>query len=251
LPLRPFRLDAPKADKPWDIEIELALTGSETSTGSASFASATTFLWFGLLIQAKRLDSKSHKYPQIKKRIGKRKIPQIDLLTAQARLKGIDPVYFFYNYSNGNPLAFTWNCGAAPLDLLQLGCTVAHAAAVQRALVQGGAGLPKISLISYPLRCLVCCPVLAEPPDSLPGCAHSIAKRLRVFAEQGGAATADYPHPLLEPPDYVLRLLDAAPEQRRGLTEELREQVGPIGSLVIIQDRREGRSLGTHALTSP
>jgi hypothetical protein len=53
-------------------------------------------LWFGLLIQAKRLNPKSHRHPQINKRVGKKK-PQIDLLIEQAALKDIDPLYFFYN----------------------------------------------------------------------------------------------------------------------------------------------------------
>jgi hypothetical protein len=113
----------------------------------------------------------------MKKRSGKRKTPQIDLPIEQARLKGIDPLYFFYNYSSGNPAAFTWNCGTTPFNLLQLGCTVAHAGAVKHALAQGGAGRPKISPISFPLRCLVCCTVHPEPDESLPGCAHDIAKR--------------------------------------------------------------------------
>jgi len=195
-------------------------------------------LWFGLLIQAKRLDPSSGKYPEIKRLVGKAKTPQIDLLMGQARLKGIDPLYFFYNYSNGNPSAFTWNCGH-PCDVQQLGCTVALAAAVKRALVQGGAGLPKIIPISYPLRCLICCPVLAEPDNSLPGCAHGIAKRLRIFAEQADAAPRDHPYPLPEPPGYVRRLLATASDERGRVIDELREQVGPVGSLVVIKDRRE------------
>jgi len=116
---------------------------------------------------------------------------------------------------------------------------VAHAAAVKRALVQGGAGLPKISPISYPLRCLICCPVLAEPDNSLPGCAHGIAKRLRIFAEQADAAPRDHPYPLPEPPGYVRRLLATASDERGRVIDELREQVGPVGSLVVIKDRRE------------
>ena len=177
-------------------------------------------LWFGLLIQAKRLDPNSHKYPEIKRRVGKGKRRQVDVLIEQARLKGIDPLYFFYNYSSGSPSAFTWNCGTTPYDLQQLGCTVAHAEMVRRMLAQGGAGLPKLSPVSYPLRCLVCCPVLADPDDSLPGCAHGIAKRLRIIAEDGviaeekGDVLHHGPRPLPQPPAYVRRLLDAAPDDR-------------------------------------
>ncbi len=195
-------------------------------------------LWYGLLIQAKRLNHKSHKYPEIQRLVGKSARPQIDVLIDQARLKGIDPLYFFYNYSSRNPAAFTWNCGH-PFVLEQLGCTVAHAGAVEQLLGQGGVGLPKISPISYPLRCLVCCPVLAESNDPLPRCAHGVAKRLRVFAQQDEVAPGDFPAPVPKPPGYVLRLLHTAPEDRGGVIDELREQVGPIGSLVVIKDRRE------------
>jgi hypothetical protein len=196
-------------------------------------------LWFGLLIQAKRLDSKSHKYADIKHKVGKPKIPQIDLLLNQARLKEIDPLYCFYNYSNRGLSAFTWNCGSTPMDLPQLGCTVAHAAAVKRVLKRGGGGLPKISPISYPLRCLVCCPVFAEPDTSLPGYAHGIAKRLRVFSEQGKTHEGDQPSPRGEPPDYVHRLLATPIEERAAVIDQLRKEVGPIGSTVVIKDRRK------------
>jgi hypothetical protein len=60
-----------------------------------------------------------------------------------------------------------------------LGCTVAHVEAVKRKLSLGGAGLPKMTTVSYPLPCLVCCSVLADPDASLPGRAYGITKRLR------------------------------------------------------------------------
>jgi hypothetical protein len=117
--------------------------------------------WFGLLIQAKRLGRTSHKYEGLKHRVGKERIPQIELLLKWARDKEIDPLYFFYNHDNGRVGSLPWNCGSMFPSPAQLGCTVAHAAAVERLLVaQGGAGLPKMSTISNPLRCLVCCTAL-------------------------------------------------------------------------------------------
>jgi hypothetical protein len=197
-------------------------------------------LWFGLLIQAKRLDPKTHKYQQLRKRVGKRKTPQIDLLIEQARVKGIDPLYFFYNYSRSGASAFKWYCGSTPLDLHQLGCTVAHAAAVKGLPARGGTGLNVVSPISFPLRCLVCCPVLSDPPNSLPGCAHGIVKQLRDSSEKADALSHDRPSLRKEPPDYVRRLFDSPPEQRADVVESLRKEVGPIGSLVVIKDRQEG-----------
>jgi len=47
-----------------------------------------------LLIQAKRLDLKSHKYTEIRRLVGKTKKLQIDVLTDRTHLKGIDFSFF-------------------------------------------------------------------------------------------------------------------------------------------------------------
>ena len=138
--------------------------------------------WFGLLIQAKRLGRKTHKYAELKHRVGKNRTPQIKLLLDWAKYKGIDPFYFFYNYNSGKLGSLQWSCDDNSPKMAQLGCTVAHAAAVKRLLVQGGAGLPKMSTISNPLRCLVCCAGVASPDNSLPGRTHGVTQRLRALA---------------------------------------------------------------------
>jgi hypothetical protein len=38
------------------------------------------------------------------------------------------------------------------------------------------------------------------------------------------------------PPSYVKRLLDASPDQRGRVIEELRKEVGSIGSLTVIKE---------------
>jgi hypothetical protein len=70
----------------------------------------------GLLIQAKRLDRDSHKYPEIKHKVGHPAKPQIDLLIEQSKLKGIDPLYFFYNYSSSPISSFSWNCDRTSIE---------------------------------------------------------------------------------------------------------------------------------------
>lgn len=196
-------------------------------------------LWLGLLIQAKRLDLKSHKYRNIKHLVGKEaQRPQIDLLIEQARLKQIDPLYFFYNYSPSPLAAFRWNCGRFPPVRRQLGCTAAHAFAVREVLQRGGAGLPKMSAISLPMKCIVCCPVLSDPDGSLPGRANGVRKMLRSHAlDTDDSPPPDVTGPKEEPPPYVRRLLETPADERGRVIEELREKVGPVGTLVVIKER--------------
>jgi hypothetical protein len=137
--------------------------------------------WLGLLVQAKILNFAGNKYSSIKYRVGKSKRPQIDILLEQAEYKGIDPIYFFYNYSARGFSSFQWNCGSYSPAVEQLGCTVAHANAVNGVVGQGGVGLPSLNPISFPMRCLVCCPVLAGVEDtepSLPERAYGVTRTL-------------------------------------------------------------------------
>lgn len=197
-------------------------------------------LWLGLLIQAKRISIDSGKYTGINHKVGAAKIPQVDLLIQWAQPKGLDPLYVFYNYSQAAITKFQWNCGWRNTDTTLFGCTVAHAGAVKARLVQGGAGLPKMSVISYPLRCLTCCPVVSPTlPSSLPGRAAGIVRRLRGMGDhvdEIGEAVAGAPGLRDEPPDYVRQLLDKAPGDRRSLVEDLRRQVGPVRRLLVMAE---------------
>ena len=124
--------------------------------------------WLGLLVQAKILNRKGNKYSAIRHKVGKPPRPQIELLLEQSRLKTIDALYFFYNYLTDQNLGLSWKCGSFPFDAEQLGCTVAHAENVQNAVRQGGIGWPTINPISFPLRCLICCPAFSRLNDSFP-----------------------------------------------------------------------------------
>lgn len=195
--------------------------------------------WLGLLIQAKRLGPKSGKYEAIRHWVKSAEMWQMDLLLWQASRKGIDPLYCFYNYSPAWP-ALTWKCCAAPSKLELFGCTVAHATAVQGRLAQGGAGLPKMSEVSYPLACLVCCPGATDPAPTLPVRARDVTARLRMMADMdAGAPSKGAETGALRdrPPSYVERLLDCLPEDRQRVIEEIRHEAGDIGSLIVIHEQ--------------
>jgi hypothetical protein len=196
-------------------------------------------LWFGLLIQAKKLDPASHKYHGIKHVVRSSNTPQIDLLMTQAGLKGIDPLYFFYNYSTSPLASFQWNCGVVPKEIEQFGCTVAHARGVKYLLRQGGAGLPKLSRISVPMKCLVCCSCIASSNAGLPSRGEAVVGALcSGYAEVFEAAPIDHHRPRENPPSYVQQLFDTSPDERGVVIEQLRTEVGPIGSLVIILEKQ-------------
>jgi hypothetical protein len=190
-------------------------------------------VWLGLLVQAKRLGRHSHKYG-IKHWVASAKMWQIDLLLQQARWKGVEPLYCFYNYASSWPGHLTWSCCTKTHALSLFGCTVAHAVAVKNQFTHGGAGLPKMSTVSYPLSCLVCCtldtPVVRAP---LPTRTLNVIRRLRRMADAPEAGV----HGLRsEPPNYVRRLLDRPLEDRGRIIEELRREVGEIGSLIVVRE---------------
>jgi hypothetical protein len=194
-------------------------------------------LWLGVLVQAKRLRRYSHKYG-IKHWVQKAGMWQIDLLLQQARWKGVDPLYCFYNYDSARPDHLTRNC-CIPHDWPMFGCMVAHAMAVKGQMDLGGVGLPKMSKVSYPLRCIVCCFEGAGVRETLPIRVHDVVQRLRAtpaahldFAPRGPEALGLRDHP----PPYVRRLLEAALDDRGRVIDELRQEVGEIGSLIVIRE---------------
>jgi hypothetical protein len=88
------------------------------------------------------------------------------------------------------------------------------------------------------MKCLVCCPVLGGPDDSLPARAHGVARYLRSSSGDDIPAL-DGPRPRESAPEYVRRLLAVSPHERRAVVEQLRDEVGPIGTLVVIREIRE------------
>ena len=195
-------------------------------------------LWFGLLIQAKRLDPKSHKYRNIRHQSRTSKNMQIDLLIQTARRKRIDPLYFFYNYAVAPKISRVWNCFQVLGLQSQLGCMMAHASVVKQQLGRGGAGFSKFSKISLPVRCLVCCPSLSGTGQPLPNRASEVVKRLKSFA--GDIETSEIANGNLrpEPPPYVQQLMKTPLNKRGSMIDKLKREgkIGRIGSLTVIDE---------------
>lgn len=194
-------------------------------------------LWVGFLVQAKILRQKANIYSSIKHKVRGR--PQIDILLDQANLKGIPALYFLYNHTSLTFPKLSWNCLSTAPQLEQLGCTVAHAAAIKPLIKQGGVGISTLGPVCIPLRCLVCCQGFpgSSVHLSLPGRANGIIQYLAACGA-GEAVHAHLPTLRSEPPSYVTALTSASIEDRQGVIERVRSEVGPIGSLVVIRDRR-------------
>lgn len=190
--------------------------------------------WAGLLIQAKILNPKSNLYSAIKHNVRGR--PQIDIILQQAAHKGIPALYFLYNHTRLRLSDLNWNCRSTDPQIEQLGCTVAHAAALKPLVKQGGVGIVTLGAIAVPLRCLVCCRGHVGPNQSpsLPARAHGV---VRYLAEQASEAPAVEVPPLrLEPPRYVRELISTPIDQRHRVIERMRSEIGPIGSLIVVKD---------------
>ena len=190
--------------------------------------------WVGLLIQAKILNPKSNLYSAIKHSVRGR--PQIDIILEQASHKNIPALYFFYNHTLRTFPELAWNCGSTAPDLEQLGCTVAFAARVRPLVKQGGVGIVTLGAIAVPLRCLVCCRGHAEPDEtaSLPSRANGIVRYLAAY--DGEHLSIEVPALRVEPPPYVRELISAPVDQRDRVMEQVRSEVGPIGSLIVMKD---------------
>ncbi|MGY4404044.1 DUF6615 family protein [Bradyrhizobium sp. USDA 3315] len=194
--------------------------------------------WLGLLVQAKILHAKSNLYSKIKHKVRGR--PQIDILIEQAGRKGIPALYFFYNHTHLSFPPLTWKCGSTDEEIQQLGCTVADAFAIRPLVRPGGVGITSLDPVTMPLRCMICCRGRVLPPDdTLPNRAESIVRELQRLGNSGDYRASPLPLLRHDPPSYVRQLLAAPQDERHAVIDRLRAEVGPIGSLVILKERRD------------
>lgn len=188
--------------------------------------------WIGLLIQAKKLNPVTNKYDKI---VYKR---QMGDLIQWAGKKGTSPLYVFYNFTTESLSKLAWNCGSTVPTKTQLGCTMAHAAAVKLLVNTGSVDLSTMSKISLPMKCLVCCTVLGDPDASLPGRVNGVVKLLGSLAQgiEPGPGVIEPSQLRDEPPGYVEKLLSTPEEERGALIEQLKDEVGPIDKLIVIKE---------------
>ncbi len=127
--------------------------------------------WFGMRVQAKRLDFSSLTYDGIKKTVKKWNKLQIDILIDQAKADHLVPIYCFYNSWDSSQYQPQWNCKTFPTQVEDLGCTVANAHNV-KAVLKSKTKLAVIDPISWPWMCLVCCTGHSKGSGTLPHRAH-------------------------------------------------------------------------------
>ena len=113
--------------------------------------------WFGMRVQAKRLDSKKLEYSHLDHKVGKQKKLQVDKLIEKAKKRKVYPMYCFYNYSSDNTVFANWNCKSFASRQELWGVSIADAEKIRRKVKAHEKKIAQISPISMPLMCLACC----------------------------------------------------------------------------------------------
>ena len=205
---------------------------------------------YGVLVQAKRLDTTSLTYKDLAYR-SKRGVVQHTKLTTYASTIGAYPSYVFYNYVEPAGVHnINYNCGnwCPSRDIELYGCSFADAIAIRSEISRNRWFFPhplsSISRMAAPWHCLVCCPTNNGNAPSLLDTVHSTARRLarhRIDSDQSVPAIRN------GIPLYVTAALNAVDVRVDGQSikppEELR---GNVGHLVVIEEPkdfsfREGR----------
>jgi hypothetical protein len=123
--------------------------------------------WRRYAVQAKKLDHVTGRYKSLAHRVGGRY--QVDILQAYSLANAALPLYCFYNNVPLPDAKLAWNCPNPTIDVRQLGCSVAHASVVKRAIATRGARTFKaLHMVrsTIPLRCLVCARRVAKDGDT-------------------------------------------------------------------------------------
>src|SRR5689334_17033203 len=107
--------------------------------------------WFGMRVQAKKLDYM--KYAGLLHTVSRTKRKQVNLLIRSAKNSGLCPFYCFYNYWGDRTVTLGQPTPHSGDSRLQ-GCAVADAFQVRRRINKGLIRLSDIAPIAMPLDCL-------------------------------------------------------------------------------------------------
>lgn len=204
--------------------------------------------WYGIRVQAKKLDGRNCRYSSLGHRVGSNGRLQIEILLAEAHRLHLFPMYCFYNYWD-TAQRITWNCRSYDESNVLFACAVADARAVKAVFDQGDIRLAKMSSISLPRNCLVCCPFAAHNGPSLPRTVQGIARRLTALPDGGDVEAMDgrrrrLPRMRRRAPEYIERLLDTSEDRVRSALDETKRIVGSINGIVVVKDRSSIRYRG-------
>lgn len=163
--------------------------------------------WFGMRIQAKKLDPGTLEYSHLDYSIKRTKEYQVDRLLDDANTRGLTPLYCLYNYWRDGSVNLPWRCATFAKKLELLGVSVADAVTVRDLVYAGRKRLTDLGNRFFPLNCLTCCRGHTRrggPGDGLPFRARGISVLLR-GAEEGISPI------LTHPPQYVMAAIEGVP----------------------------------------
>ena len=180
--------------------------------------------WFGMRVQAKRLDLAKLEYSHLDHIIGKTQSRQVDKLIEDANVHDLYPMYCFYNHWN-RASSISWPCGTFAQRTELWGASVADAQDIQYCVNNGQKKLSEITKISMPLMCLACCRGHADDPSNptLPHRARGIAVRLR-------GNPNDVPRLVPQLPVYATRQANIHPE-------DLPSNLANLDGILIVEER--------------
>jgi hypothetical protein len=196
--------------------------------------------FFGMRIQAKKLNASSLRYDGLDHAVPGTQRKQIDLLIndANAQTPRLYPLYCFYNYWKGNAVSIGWNCTAFPSKWNCFGCSICDAHVVKHLVDHGEKNVSTIGELSYPWMCLVC--GSSYPESSLPERARGVAEAL------SRASQRESPEPRANPvgipdvvgrndvPSYVTRAMESGPLEEQYMRDIFEKR--PIDGLLIVKE---------------
>jgi len=135
--------------------------------------------WFGMRVQAKKLDIDTLAYKHLDHRIGSSNELQVDRLIQDAGSRGLFPMYSFYNYWDADAGPNTWRCQTFERRPALWGNSVAAAEVVQKLVMSGTKSAFDVAESALPITCLACCRGHAGIDDpTLPYRARGVAMYL-------------------------------------------------------------------------
>jgi len=178
-------------------------------------------LWFGMRVQAKRLDYATQRYKHLQYVSSGRVNPtrQVDLLLAAAKKTNLYPAYCFYSAWNLTTSPFQmaqvpgvpFNCDSNPPSESLIGCSIASAYDIHALVNAKKDALIDVMKVAYPWSCLVCCGGV-HGSDAAERTANLLKYHEDVSPERSAWPARRRPRKdtgiLSEPPKYVSQILE-------------------------------------------
>lgn len=156
---------------------------SDTGADWVWWFGSRTSGWFGMRVQAKRMDPTTHDYPYLDHMIRSTGNKQIDVLISSARSQGLFPGYIFYNafVQNVPTPRLNWNCDCHSVHQKHLGCVLVSAEVVKRQKSLSRFSVKDAARLGKPLHCIDCNVHMDGGPHSLAEKSRNYAVTLRRF----------------------------------------------------------------------